>query len=478
MALLEILPPEIDTNLETPGLRPAAETPHLSGEIKEEGVFSSLVSSFRDVFFPAKLPPLVLESTPIAVIDPMKTKRSAASTATAAGLHVVVILLIAYLIAHQVHKVIAPPATVATNLTAPPPPPPPVLPKLERMGGGGGQHDLAPVTQGHLPKFADKQIVPPKAPPVIQPKLAVEPTLVMQKDLKLADNNMPNLGLPTSSLKGVSLGNGSGTGLGSGNGAGIGPGSGGNMGGGVMHVGGTVRAPVVIYQVDPEFSEEARKAKFSGNVEVYLWVDENGNPSHIRVARGVGMGLDEKAKEAVAQYKFKPAMQNGKAVKVDLVYRRQFPDFLRQNCRTDLKPATTADFLYAGHSARSGFHFLEREVIGLTAGFFLPSEEQSSVARGRAVRRLNPQAFRSAIDPLCGAFEFGIRSNWRLIQHQVSTSRIRPFGAELLVRERRFKPKLMEYFRNGRAVFDAGLCLNAGLVLHIIAATVRHAFVR
>ena len=99
------------------------------------------------------------------------------------------------------------------------------------------------------------------------------------------------------------------------------------MGGGVMHVGGSVRAPVVIYQVDPEFSEEARKAKFSGNVEVYLWVDENGNPSHIRVARGVGMGLDEKAKEAVAQYKFKPAMQNGKPVKVDLYIDVNFQIF-------------------------------------------------------------------------------------------------------------------------------------------------------
>ncbi len=327
MALLEILPPEVDTNLQTPDLRPAAETPQLSGEIRDEGVFSSLTSSFRDVFFPAKLPPLVLESKPIAVVDPMKTKRSAASTATAVGIHVAVILLIAYFIAHQVRKVMAPPATVAVNLTAPPPPPPPVLPKIDRMGGGGGQHDLAPVTQGHLPKFADKQILAPKAPPPIQPKLVVEPTVVMQKDLKLADNNMPNLGLPSSSLKGVSLGNGNGSGIGSGNGSGIGPGSGGNIGGGVFHVGGTVRAPVVIYSVDPEFSEEARKAKFSGNVEVYLWVDENGNPSHIRVARGVGMGLDEKAKEAVAQYKFKPAMQNGKPVKVDLYIDVNFQIF-------------------------------------------------------------------------------------------------------------------------------------------------------
>jgi protein TonB len=195
------------------------------------------------------------------------------------------------------------------------------------MGGGGGQHDLAPVTQGRLPKLAQTQIVPPKAPPTIPPKLAVDPTVVVQKDLKLANNMMPNLGAPNSTLKGFSMGNGNGTGIGSGNGAGIGPGSGGNMGGGFMHVGGSVLPPKVLYSVDPEFSEEARKAKFSGNVEVYLIVDASGNPSHVRVVRGVGMGLDEKAVDAVRQYKFKPAMQNGKPVAVDLYIDVNFQIF-------------------------------------------------------------------------------------------------------------------------------------------------------
>jgi len=79
-----------------------------------------------------------------------------------------------------------------------------------------------------------------------------------------------------------------------------------------------VSKPVVLYQVEPEFSEEARKAKFSGNVEVYLWVDTDGKPSHIQVVRGVGMGLDQKAVDAVRQYRFKPAMKDGKPVQVDL----------------------------------------------------------------------------------------------------------------------------------------------------------------
>jgi len=94
-----------------------------------------------------------------------------------------------------------------------------------------------------------------------------------------------------------------------------------------MHVGGGVLAPVVITEVDPEFSEEARKAKFSGSVEVYLIVDEMGQPVNVRVARGVGMGLDEKAVEAVKQYRFKPAMKDGKPVKVDLYVDVNFAIF-------------------------------------------------------------------------------------------------------------------------------------------------------
>jgi protein TonB len=329
MAHTDTLPPppsnQIDPDRAAPVLSPAGEVMHLSGEIKEEGTFASLISSFRDVFFPPKLPPLVLESKPIAVPDRMAIKRSPTSTAIAIGAHVLVILLIAFIIAKQV-QINAPAKTNIATVTVPPPPPP-IAPKVEQIGGGGGHHDLAPVTQGHLPKFAQVQIVPPKAPPTIAPKLAIDPTVPVQKDLKMANSAMPNLGMPNSGLKGVSLGNGTGTGIGSGNGSGIGPGSGGNTGGGLMHIGGGVSKPVVLYQPDPEFSEEARKAKFSGNVEVYLWVDADGKPSHIRVVRPIGMGLDEKAVEAVRQYRFKPAMKDGKPVNVDLYIDVNFQIF-------------------------------------------------------------------------------------------------------------------------------------------------------
>jgi protein TonB len=258
--------------------------------------------------------------------ESVKTRRSAASMWTAIGMHVAVIVAIGLVVAERTSVMRVHVGRVA-QLRMNPPVMMPIAPRLEKIGGGGGQRDLAPVTQGHLPKFAKDELLPPKAPPMVAAKLQVEPTVEMQKDLKMADSAMPNLGLPNSMLKGVSTGEGRGTGIGSADGNGIGPGSGGNIGGGVMHAGGVQQGPKLIYKVDPDFSEEARKAKFSGDVQVYLIVDEKGMPTHVRVVRGAGMGLDEKAVEAVRQYRFKPAMQDGKPVTVDLYINVTFEVF-------------------------------------------------------------------------------------------------------------------------------------------------------
>jgi protein TonB len=312
-----------DSNGPAPKLHTVSAAPSLS-EVKESGPFSSLISNFRDAFFPEKLPPLVLESKPIAVPDLMATKMSKQSVAASITFYLLLLLIIGFLVRKGV-QIVAPKKAQVAMIEVPVPPP--VPPKSVAIGGGGGQHDVAPVSKGRIPPLAQQQITPPKAPPTVAPKLAVEPTVVVQKDLKLANNTMPNFGAPNSTLNGVSMGNGSGSGIGSGNGSGIGPGSGGNMGGGVFHVGGSVKPPQLTFQVDPEFSEEARKAKFSGNVVVNLIIDENGAPSHVRCLRDIGMGLCDKAVEAVRQYKFKPATQNGKAVKVDMNIEVNFQIF-------------------------------------------------------------------------------------------------------------------------------------------------------
>jgi TonB family protein len=93
------------------------------------------------------------------------------------------------------------------------------------------------------------------------------------------------------------------------------------------HIGGTVHAPKLIHNVEPEFNEYARRLKYSGNVQIYLWVDEDGSTSHVSVVRPAGMGLDEKAVEAVKQYRFSPATRDGKPIKVDLYIDVNFQIF-------------------------------------------------------------------------------------------------------------------------------------------------------
>jgi TonB family protein len=81
---------------------------------------------------------------------------------------------------------------------------------------------------------------------------------------------------------------------------------------GVYRVGGRVSAPVVLNTVEAEFSDEARRAKYQGICQISVIVDAQGKPQNLRIVRGLGMGLDEKALDAIRMYKFKPAMLDGK----------------------------------------------------------------------------------------------------------------------------------------------------------------------
>ena len=87
---------------------------------------------------------------------------------------------------------------------------------------------------------------------------------------------------------------------------------------GTRKIGGAVSPPRVLHAPAPQFDREARAVKISGNVLVYLQVDTAGLPTNIRLLRPLGFGLDEKAVEAVSQYKFQPAMLNGSPVRVEM----------------------------------------------------------------------------------------------------------------------------------------------------------------
>lgn len=253
-------------------------------------------------------------SPAFATAAALRPRRTARSFWGATLAHAFALLLIVLLVSHHP---IALPHRMQTEIALEAPVPH-LPPRLSTIGGGGGQHSPAPVSRGNPPKFAPQQLLPPKTPPRFEPKLAVEPTTNVQTDLHMAKSDLPNIGALNSPLVGSSMGNGTGSGLGSGNGDGMGPGTGGNAGGGIETIGGGVSAPIVLYQVEPEFSDEARHAKAAGNVLVTLIVDEKGRPTHVRVLRGIGLGLDERAVAAVEQYRFKPALKDGKPVRVGM----------------------------------------------------------------------------------------------------------------------------------------------------------------
>jgi TonB family protein len=81
-------------------------------------------------------------------------------------------------------------------------------------------------------------------------------------------------------------------------------------------VGGGVSAPRLIYDPEPEYSDEARKQKYQGMVLLQVVVGEDGRARDVRVAQSVGLGLDEKALEAVRQWRFEPGRLDGRAVAV------------------------------------------------------------------------------------------------------------------------------------------------------------------
>ncbi len=291
-----------------------------------EPIWVGIRDDFRAVFLRSKLPPLQLVSHAIAVPDPLAPSRDRKSSMVSILLHLALMAAIAaFLFWHPkkqvvVTQVVLPPVFNITPFL-------PFQPSPEATGGGGGGGDrsLLQAAQGKLPKIDTKQFVPPDE--VIRnpkPKLEVEPTVVMQ-NMKLPDNNMPNLGDPSTTVKGPAsngtgnaggIGSGSSGGVGSGSGVGVGPGSGGGYGGGIYRVGGGVSPPVLVFAPEAEFSEQARMAKFQGEVPVEIVVDPKGNPHDPHVIRPLGMGLDEKAIEAVKLYRFKPAMFKGHPVAV------------------------------------------------------------------------------------------------------------------------------------------------------------------
>ena len=282
--------------------------------------FKTIVQNIKELINPPKLPPLVLTSKPIDVPDVWGFYGGNKQRARVASvlIHIGIIFLILWIGSLKpVQKMVQNTVMLfAPDLK-------PYLPdkQAQHGGGGGGTRSPLDASKGKLPKVAPRQFTPPRVDPPEHPLLPMTPTIVAES---VPNINAPNYGDPLSHLGvpsngtglGGGIGSGSGGGVGPGHGPGFGPGSGGGFGGGAYRIGGGVSEPKLIFKVEPEYSEEARKAKWQGEVVLQIVVDEHGNPKDMRVTHSLGLGLDQKAMEAVTKWRFTPGMKDGKPVPV------------------------------------------------------------------------------------------------------------------------------------------------------------------
>ena len=165
----------------------------------------------------------------------------------------------------------------------PPPPPPEPLPELEPL--------------------------PPVQAPVVEaPANDRDRTGVPEPTNEVADSRGPGAA--------GGVGTGDGTGLGSGDGSGIGEGEGGGTGGGPYRPGSGITPPGLLREVKPDYTEEARRLGIRGDVVMEIVVRRDGRVGDVRVLRGLGHGLDERAVAAVRQWMFSPATRRGTPVDV------------------------------------------------------------------------------------------------------------------------------------------------------------------
>ena len=295
-----------------------------------EGWFQSLPRYIRAAKAEKHLPPLKLTSKPLAVKSIWGAYDHKREGISASAISHVVIVTVAFLIsaANPLQDINGDSINLVLDFDISP-----YLAELRNPpdgkdsggGGGGGQNSPLPQSKGKLPRFDSKQLAPPT--PIIMnpdPKLAVEPTVIVQEyaqapkiDMNMFGDPFGNIGPPSAGPgSGGGIGSGRGTGVGSGRGAGVGPGSGGGIGGGVFRIGGGVSPPRLTYKVEPEYSEEARKAKYQGTVVLAIEVWQDGKAHNIRVIRSLGLGLDKQAIDAVQQWRFIPGKKDNVPVRV------------------------------------------------------------------------------------------------------------------------------------------------------------------
>jgi TonB family protein len=159
-----------------------------------------------------------------------------------------------------------------------------------------------------VPPAPQPQPTPPVTAPVVSVPSATEDRAGVVKDGEGAPSHGPGTGGGT--------GTGTGTGSGEGNGAGIGDGSIAGIGGGPYRPGAGITPPSLLREVKPVYTEDGRRRGIEGEVEMDVVVRSDGTVGTVNITRGLGAGLDQRAIDAVRQWRFTPARRHGKPVDV------------------------------------------------------------------------------------------------------------------------------------------------------------------
>jgi len=231
---------------------------------------------------------------------------TAKSQTLSIGLHVLAVAALLFL---TTHAIVPPTAPIHSREI------PLIAPQLRFLTSitehsGGGNRTLLQAQRGAPPPPAHRTFI---HPPIQDPKLPMPNSVAF--DVPPVFINASDIGDPLSKVKFGSLGRDGENGIGPHGRGGIGP-DGDGPSGITAHPrpGHNISAPQLIDKVEPEFSEEARKAKYSGVVVLQIEVDTNGKARRVRVVQSPGLGLDKKAVDAVLQWRFMPGYQDGKPV--------------------------------------------------------------------------------------------------------------------------------------------------------------------
>lgn len=192
-------------------------------------------------------------------------------------------------------------------------------------GGGGGLRQPKPAARAerkgeeHLSSPIPLRETTPKPTPLKQkpPDITPEPLPPIQAPVATVAAEKQDRPGVTEDINiqqeshgpgaGGGAGAGNGSGLGQGDGTGIGPGEGGGTGGGPYRGGSGITPPRLLHEVKPDYTEDARRRGTEGDVELEIVVRQNGSVGDVRILRGLGYGLDQRAVDAVRLWRFAPA---------------------------------------------------------------------------------------------------------------------------------------------------------------------------